>query len=160
MFVLFDASDLVARILTAVFGTLLIPLVYCIYRLGYLSRAQTLLVALFIAISPDMGFFSRFLRHNILCFFSPCCFLSHSYIILNGGQSRYVLIGAIATAGALACKEEMPILLLIFAAFFGLALWKKTITLPRGRVTDVEYRFSSRTLIKKGDSRITNQPGG
>ena len=50
MFSLFGASDLVARLLPALFGTLLVPLVYFIYRLGYITRAQTLIIALFLAI--------------------------------------------------------------------------------------------------------------
>jgi TIGR03663 family protein len=130
MFSVFGASDLVARILPAVFGTLLIPLVYCIYRLGYITKAQTLLVALFLAISPDMVFFSRFLRHDIFMLFFTMLLLVAILYYLERGQSRYVIIAAIATAGALSCKEEMPVILLIFAAFFVYALWKKQVTLP------------------------------
>jgi len=130
MFSVFGASDLVARILPAVFGTLLIPLVYCIYRLGYISKAQTLLVALFLAISPDMVFFSRFLRHDIFMLFFTMLLLVAILYYLERGQSRYVIVAAIATAGALSCKEEMPVILVIFAAFFLFALWKKRIALP------------------------------
>ena len=38
MFSLFGDSDLVARLLPALSGTLLIPLVYCIYRIGYIDK--------------------------------------------------------------------------------------------------------------------------
>jgi uncharacterized protein (TIGR03663 family) len=130
MFSVFGASDLVARILPAVFGTLLIPLVYCIYRLGYITKAQTLLVALFLAISPDMVFFSRFLRHDIFMLFFTMLLLVAILYYLERGQSRYVIVAAIAMAGALSCKEEMPVILLIFAAFLLYALWKKQVTLP------------------------------
>ena len=130
MFSLFGASDLVARLLPALFGTLLVPLVYCIYRLGYITKAQTLLVALFIAISPDMVYFSRFLRHDVFMLFFTLLLLVAILYYLERGQLRYVIIAAIATAGALSCKEEMPVILLIFISFFGLALWKKRISLP------------------------------
>ena len=130
MFALFGASDLVARLLPALFGTLLLPLVYGIYRLGYLTKAQTLLVALFLAISPDMVYFSRFLRHDIFMLFFTLLLLVAILYYLERGQTRYIIIAAIATAGALSCKEEMPVILLIFVAFFGFALWKKRITLP------------------------------
>ncbi|MDD1702961.1 MAG: TIGR03663 family protein [Methanoregula sp.] len=130
MFSLFGASDLVARLLPALFGTLLVPLVYFIYRLGYITKAQTLLVALFIAISPDMVYFSRFLRHDIFMLFFTLLLLVAILYYLERGQMRYVIIAAIATAGALSCKEEMPVILLIFISFFGLALWKKRIHLP------------------------------
>ncbi|MDD1702443.1 MAG: TIGR03663 family protein [Methanoregula sp.] len=130
MFALFGASDLVARLLPALFGTLLIPLVYFIYRLGYLTKAQTLLVALFLAISPDMVYFSRFIRHDIFMLFFTLLLLVAILYYLEKGQTRYVIIAAMATAGALSCKEEMPIILLIFITFFGYALWKKRIALP------------------------------
>ncbi len=72
MFWLFGQSDLVARLLPALFGTLLVPLVYFIYRLGYLDKRQALVAALFVAVSPDMVYFSRFLRQDIFHSFSPC----------------------------------------------------------------------------------------
>jgi len=130
MFTAFGASDLVARILPAVFGTLLVPLVYCIYRLGYITKAQTLLVALFLAISPDMVYFSRFLRHDIFMLFFTMLLLVAILYYFERGQSRYIIVGAIAAAGALCCKEEMPVILLIFAAFFLVLIWKKQVTLP------------------------------
>jgi uncharacterized protein (TIGR03663 family) len=130
IFSLFGASDLVARLMPALFGTLLIPLVYCIFRLGYLSKAQTLVVALFIAISPDMVYFSRFLRHDIFMLFFTLLLLVALLYYFERGQSRFAIIAAIAAAGGLCCKEEMPIILLIFASFFIFAIWRKKFTLP------------------------------
>ena len=130
MFSLFGASDLVARVMPALFGTLIIPLVYCIYRLGYLSRAQTLVAALFIAISPDMVYFSRFLRHDIFMLFFTMLLLVALLYYFEKGQSRFAIIAAVAAAGGLCCKEEMPIILLIFASFFIFAIWKKKFILP------------------------------
>ena len=130
MFSLFGASDLVARLAPALFGTLLIPLVYCIYRLGYITKAQTLVVALLLAISPDMVYFSRFLRHDIFMLFFTMLLLVALLYYFERGQLRYVLIGALAAGGALCCKEEMPFILLIFITFFGFAIWRKRISLP------------------------------
>jgi uncharacterized protein (TIGR03663 family) len=130
MFSLFGASDLVARLMPALFGTLLIPLVYCIYRLGYLTKAQTLVAALFIAISPDMVYFSRFLRHDIFMLFFTLLLLVALLYYFERGQSRFAIIAAIAAAGGLCCKEEMPIILLIFASFFIFAIWRKKFILP------------------------------
>lgn len=58
-------SDLVGRLLPALFGTLLVALVYPVYKLGYLDKKQTLIAALFLAVSPNMVYFSRFLRNDI-----------------------------------------------------------------------------------------------
>ena len=54
MFALIGPSDFAARLLPSLFGFAIIPLVYCIYRIGYINKNQTLVAALFIAISPDM----------------------------------------------------------------------------------------------------------
>jgi len=137
MFSAFGDSDLVARLLPALFGLLLIPLVYCIHRIGYVSKNQTLLVALFLAISPDMVYFSRFLRHDIFMLFFTLLLLVALLYYFERGQTRYAILAAVSTAGALACKEEMPVILLIFFSFFVLALWKKRFTLPQGWKNDL-----------------------
>ncbi len=130
MFSILGDSDLVARLLPALFGFLLIPLVFCIYRLGYINKNQTLIVALFIAISPDMVFFSRFLRHDIFMLFFTLLLLVALHWYFERGQTRYAVIAAISVAGGLACKEEMPVILLIFISFFVIALWRKRFILP------------------------------
>src|SRR5208337_2874263 len=130
MFSLFGASDLVARLLPALFGALLIPLVYYVYRLGYINKNQTLLVALFLAISPDMVYFSRFLRHDIFMLFFTFLLLVSLLYYFDRGQVRFAIIAAIATAGGLCCKEETPVILIIFASFFIYAVWRGRLVLP------------------------------
>jgi uncharacterized protein (TIGR03663 family) len=130
MFAIFGDSDLVARLLPALFGTLLIPLVYFIYRIGYIDQKQTLLAALFLALSPEMVYFSRFLRHDIFMLFFTFLLLVAILYYFEYGQTRYAVIAAIATGGALCCKEEMPVILLIFASFFIYGIWRRKFTLP------------------------------
>jgi uncharacterized protein (TIGR03663 family) len=130
MFSLFGDSDLVARLLPSLFGVLLVPLIYCIYRIGYLDKKQTLLAALLLALSPDMVYFSRFLRHDIFMLFFSFLFLVAILYYFEYGQTRYAIIAAIAMAGGLSCKEEMPIILLIFASFFIYAIWRGKFNLP------------------------------
>ena len=130
MFAAFGSSDLVARLLPCLFGLLLIPLVYAVYRLEYITKAQTLLVALFIAISPDMIYFSRFLRHDIFMLFFTFLLLVALLYYFERGQTRFMAVAAVAAAGALCCKEEMPVILLIFISFFFIAIWMKKFDLP------------------------------
>jgi len=137
MFSIFGSSDMIARILPALFGFLLIPLAYCIYRLGYINKNQTLFAALFIAISPDMVYFSRFLRHDIFMLFFTLLLLVAIVYYFEKGQTRYSVLAAIATAGALACKEEMPVILMIFISFFAFVVWMKRFTLPAGWKNDL-----------------------
>jgi len=137
MFAVFGASDLVGRILPAFFGFLLIPLAWCVYRLGYLDRTQTLIAALLIAISPDMVYFSRFLRHDIFMLAFTFMLVVAILAYFERKQTRYAILGAIATAGALCCKEEMPIILIIIASFFIISIWRKRFVLPHQWKTDL-----------------------
>ena len=130
MFSLFGDSDFVARLLPALFGALLIPLVYCIYRIGYIDKRQTIIAALFLALSPDMVYFSRFLRHDIFMLFFTLLLLVAVLYYFEFGKTRYAIIAALAMAGGLSCKEEMPVIILIFASFFLYSLWRKKIRLP------------------------------
>jgi len=130
MFSLFGDSDLVARLLPSLFGTLLIPLVYGIYRIGYINKKQTLFAALFLAVSPDMVYFSRFLRHDIFMLFFTFLLLVAILYYFEYGQTRFAIIAAIAMGGALCCKEEMPVIILIFASFFIYEIWRGKFTLP------------------------------
>jgi uncharacterized protein (TIGR03663 family) len=132
MFYLFGDSDLTARLLPSLFGTLLIPLVYLIYRIGYLDKKQTLIAALLIALSPDMVYFSRFLRHDIFMLFFSFLFLVAILYYLEYGKTRFAIIAAVAMAGGLCCKEEMPVIILIFASFFLFAIWQGKFRLPPG----------------------------
>ena len=130
MFSLFGDSDLVARLLPSLFGTLLIPLVYGIYRIGYINKKQTLFAALFLAVSPDMVYFSRFLRHDIFMLFFTFLLLVAILYYFEYGQTRFAIIAAIAMGGSLCCKEEMPVIILIFASFFIYEIWRGKFTLP------------------------------
>ena len=130
MFSAFGDSDLIARLLPSLFGVLLIPLIYCIYRLGYINKNQTLLVSLFLAISPDMVYFSRFLRHDIFMLFFTFLLVVALFYYFERGQSRFAILAAIATAGALSCKEEMPVILIIIGSYFLISIWGKRFTLP------------------------------
>jgi protein-S-isoprenylcysteine O-methyltransferase Ste14 len=93
MFALFGDSDLVARILPSLAGFLLVPLVYCIYRLGYLDKKQTILAALFIAVSPDMVYFSRFLRHDIFMLFFTLLLVVALLAYFSKGRTLYAVLG-------------------------------------------------------------------
>ncbi|MDD1719914.1 MAG: TIGR03663 family protein [Methanoregulaceae archaeon] len=131
MFWLFGDTDLVARFLPAVFGSALVLLVYPIYRMGYLDRKQTLVAALFIAVSPDLVYFSRFLRHDIFQLFFTLLILVALLAYLNYGKLRYGILAGIAVAGGMTLKEDMPIFLLIFITFGLYLILRKKITLPR-----------------------------
>jgi uncharacterized protein (TIGR03663 family) len=93
--------------------------------------------ALLLALSPDMVYFSRFLRHDIFMLFFSFLLLVALLYYFEYGQTRYAIIAAIAMACALSCKEEMPVIILIYASFFSFALWRKKFVLPRDWKYDI-----------------------
>jgi uncharacterized protein (TIGR03663 family) len=137
IFSLLGDSDLVGRILPALFGTLLVPLLYPIYRLGYLDRKQTLVAALFLAVSPNMVYFSRFLRNDIYIAFFTLALLVALLYYFERGQMRYALLAGAAAGFGMSTKENMPIVLLIFGVFILYLVWTRKVRLPTHWVRDV-----------------------
>ncbi|MDD1706547.1 MAG: TIGR03663 family protein [Methanoregulaceae archaeon] len=130
MFMLFGDTDLVARFLPALFGLAIIPLIYWIYRLGYLDQRQTLVAALFIAISPSMVYFSRFLRHDIFQLFFTVLILAALLAYAEHGRLRYALLAGLAIGCGMTLKEDMPIFLFVLATFAIYLLLTRKIRLP------------------------------
>jgi uncharacterized protein (TIGR03663 family) len=131
MFYVFGDSDLVARVLPALFGAAIIPLIYAIYRLGYLDQRQALVAGLFVAISPCLVYFSRFLRHDIFQLFFTVLILVALLAYIEKGKFRYALLAGLAIGGGMSLKEDMPIFIIVLAVFGIFLLWKKHITLPK-----------------------------
>jgi len=131
MFWLFGQSDLIARLLPALFGVLLLPLIYYIHKLGYLDQRQALVAALFVAVSPDLVYFSRFLRHDVFQLFFTLLILVALLWYLHTGRLRYALLTGIGVAGGMALKEDMPLFLLVFLIAGLYLLVAKKITLPK-----------------------------
>ncbi|MDE4908882.1 TIGR03663 family protein [Methanogenium marinum] len=132
MFALFGDSDLIARIVPALLGSMMVLLVWPIYRLGYLGWRGALIAALFLAISPDMVYFSRFLRNDIFIAFFTLLLLVALLYYLEYGQRRYVLVAALAAGLGCCSKENMPIILLIFGVFLLAAVVLKWVHLKKG----------------------------
>jgi uncharacterized protein (TIGR03663 family) len=131
MFALFGDSDLVGRILPALFGVALIPMVYAIYRLGYLDRKQTLVASLFIALSPELVYFSRFLRQDIFQLAFTLLLLVALLYYHSSGKLRYAVLAGLSAGLGMTLKEDMPLILGIFLVYGLYLIWSGKITLPR-----------------------------
>ncbi|NYT06268.1 MAG: TIGR03663 family protein [Methanomicrobiales archaeon] len=137
MFSLFGDSDLVGRIIPALAGTLMVPLVYPVYRLGYISGRQAVAAALFLAVSPDMVYFSRFLRNDIFIAFFTLLLLVAALAWLERGDRKYLFLGTAAAALGMCAKENMPLVLAIFVLYGAYAAWRGAIRLPPRWKTDL-----------------------
>ncbi len=136
MFTLFGDSDLVARILPALFGAAIIPVIYWIHTLGYLDQRQTLVASLFVAVSPCLVYFSRFLRHDIFQLFFTVLILAAILAYLERGRLRYALLAGLAIGCGMSLKEDMPIFLILLAVFALFLILRKKIQLPETWLRD------------------------
>ena len=91
MFSIFGASDLVARLLPAFFGTLLVPLVYFIYRSGILQIHRRLSWHCFLPFPRILVYFSRFLCHDIFMLFFTMLLLVALLYYFERGQCGMLL---------------------------------------------------------------------
>ncbi|MDE2518292.1 MAG: TIGR03663 family protein [Methanocorpusculum sp.] len=139
MFALFGDSDLVGRILPCIFGTALIPLVYCLYRMGYLSGKTAIIAGIFVAIAPEMIYFSRFLRNDVFVVFFSLLIVVAFLAWIQKGKWYYLLLAGIAAALGMCSKENMPIILVTFGLFFLYLVWSRKITLPERWLRDVIF---------------------
>lgn len=130
-FSLFGAGELTARFIPAIIGSVICLFVYPIYRLGYLNRYQSLVAALFIAISPDLVYFSRFLRNDIFIVFFTLILLVALLYYIEKEKLRYAAIAGAAAGFGMSCKENMPLVILIFGVFLLYLLFSKKWKLPK-----------------------------
>lgn len=136
MFSIFGSSDLIARILPCVFGCALIPLVYWIYRMRFLNAKVAVVVALFIAVSPEMVYFSRFLRNDVFIIFFSLLMIAAMLAWMSKGKWYYLALAGASAAFGMCSKENMPIIIVTFGVFFVYLLWSRKFTLPKHWVRD------------------------
>lgn len=137
IFSLLGDSDLVGRLFPALLGTLLVPLLYPIYRLGYLDKKQALVAALFLAVSPNMVYFSRFLRNDIFIVFFTMVLLVALLYYFERHKVQYALIAGAAIGFGMSAKENMPIVVLIFGVYLLYLIWTGKVRLPKRWIRDL-----------------------
>ena len=137
IFSLLGDSDLVGRLLPALLGTLLVPLLYPIYRLGYLDKKQTLVAALFLAVSPNMVYFSRFLRNDIFIAFFTMVLLVALLYYFERHKVQYAIIAGAAIGFGMSTKENMPIIVLIFGVYLLYLIGTGKVRLPQRWIRDL-----------------------
>lgn len=136
IFSLLGDSDLVGRLIPAFFGTVLVALVYPIYKLGYLDKKQALIAALFLAVSPNMVYFSRFLRNDIYIAVFTMVLLIALLYYFERHKMRYALLAGAAIGLGMSAKENMPIIVLIFGVYLLYLIWTRKARLPARWVRD------------------------
>ncbi|NLV25770.1 MAG: TIGR03663 family protein [Methanomicrobiales archaeon] len=136
-FRIFGDNDLVVRLLPALFGTAIIILIYGIHRTGWLSRNQAIWSAIFFAVSPNMVYFSRFLRHDIFQLFFTVLLLLSILAYLEYKKPGWALLAGFSAACGMSLKEEMPLVVFLFGLFFLVLILKNRIQIPSSWKRDI-----------------------
>lgn len=120
LFFLFGDSDYTGRVLYAAFGVAAVILPLFLRR--YLGRLGALLAAIGIAIAPDIFYYSRFARNDILHLVWSLLAIIGLFGAIHKRQGRYFVLGAAAISLLWATKET--VFIFGFSAFtFLLLVW-------------------------------------
>lgn len=139
-FLAFGDSDVTARIVPALFGTMLIAMAWLLRdRIGTWG---VVILGLFLAFSPALLYFSRFLRNDIYIAVWTLAMVIAMWRYIDRRQMRYLVATATLMALSFATKETTFITMAIFLLFFnGWAAWQLAEqTCPQGGAREREGR--------------------
>ncbi len=123
MLKLFGDNDAVARLLPVLMGTTLVALP--VFLRGRLGRLAALALAVMLAFSPTLLYFSRFVRNDIYVAVWTLGLVIASFKYLEGGRFRYLVVAAIMFSAQFVTKETSFITAAIYIAFFnGATAWE------------------------------------
>lgn len=114
-FFLFGDSDFTARLLYVLFGTALVGVPFLLRP--WLRRWGTIVVAVLLAFSPTMLYFSRFARNDIIMAVWTFGLVVVMWRYLEEGKSRYLYLGAALLALMFATKETAYVVALGLGSF-------------------------------------------
>ena len=118
-FFLFGTNDAIARLMPAIFGIILIGLIWLLRP--FIGRAGALIAMLLVIISPSLSYYSRSLRHDIFAL-TGCLLLFVSILwFMRTHQARWVYLGAFGLITAYASHELTFIVAFIFVVFLAIA---------------------------------------
>ena len=115
-FLVFTATDYTSRISPALFGMAVLAIPLALRR--WLGPVGTLAVVAFLAFSPTVVYFSRFLRMDIYLAFFILLMVVAMWSYLHNGRTRWLIVFAVALALAFSTKEAA----FLFVAFLLLYL--------------------------------------
>lgn len=115
-FTVFTATDYTARISPALFGMAVVAAPFALRR--WLGSRGVFAAVAFLAFSPTLVYFSRFLRMDIFLAFFLLVLVAAMWKYLHDGRTRWLIIFAVALSLAFATKEAA----FLFVAFLLLYL--------------------------------------
>ena len=136
-FIVFTATDYTARISPAFFGMLVVAAPLLFRR--WLGSTGAFAAVTFLAFSPTLVYFSRFLRMDIFLAFFLLILVAAMWKYLHDGRTRWLIVFAAALALAYSTKEAaflfVAFLLLYLNGQLALDLTRERTDESGGRVT-------------------------
>ncbi len=124
IFKIFGDSDFKARIIAAIFGTLIL-LIPIFFRKLFNKKALIIFIAL-AATSPLITYYSRFLRHDAIELFFILCFILSAQLFFIRREEKFLFLTFIFASLAICTKENAYLHIILAAAFAGpYLLWNK-----------------------------------
>jgi uncharacterized protein (TIGR03663 family) len=144
---LFGATSYAARIMPAIFGTILVTTPMLLKR--HLGRVGALAAAFMIAISPSILYYSRALRHDMFTLAATVVLIAAFFRFMEDRRLRWVYVGAVAYTIGYANHELM---LLINTPMIGLALvsalvWENFLSRGEKPLTDALRSVPGRVWV-------------
>ncbi|MDA1189421.1 MAG: TIGR03663 family protein [Chloroflexi bacterium] len=128
LFLLFGASDVTARLLYVIFGTVLVFLPW--FFRERLGRLGALAASVMLVFSPALLYYSRFARNDILMAVWVLGLVICLWRYMDEGKNRFLYIAAGLFAFAFASKESAYLVLVVLSGYLILVLlwaaWKRT----------------------------------
>ncbi len=118
-FFLFGTNDFTARLMPAVFGVILVGLIWLLRP--FIGRVSVLVAALMVVLSPSISYYSRSLRHDIFALTGTLLLFISILWFIRTHQSKWVYLGALGLAVGYTSHELTFIIALIFVLFLAFA---------------------------------------
>ncbi len=130
-FLVFGDSDVTMRLLPAVFGAVLVVLPYFLRR--QLGRWGSLCVAVLLAFSPGLLYFSRYARNDIFIAMWSLLLLIFMWRFFEARKARYLYLGAAVLSLSFCTKETSYITAATFALLLFVATARELVGRARKR---------------------------
>ncbi len=114
-FLLFGDSEFTMRLSMAVFGSALVLLPWLLRN--HLGQIGAICVAVLLTVSPGLFYYSRFARNDIFIAFFTLLLVVAMFRYLDERRMRWLVIGAVVAALAMATKETTYILMAILGLY-------------------------------------------
>ncbi|MDZ7728224.1 MAG: TIGR03663 family protein [Dehalococcoidia bacterium] len=141
VFWVLGASDYTARASAAIFGMVLVGLPLLLRR--HLGALGSIAAVAFIAFSPTIVYYSRFMREDIYMAVFILLMAAAMWRYMDTGRDRWLVVFALALAGAFATKEATFLMVAIFLLFTNACI---AADLARATLTDRARYTTGRML--------------